>query len=74
MINGEIDLSIGAVYLISPFIFYKLATNGVPLVPAVILSLLISGLIGFDQRLLRRRRWHLVVRGHASGCCSRSTA
>ena len=25
MINGEIDLSIGAVYLITPFLFYKLA-------------------------------------------------
>jgi len=46
MINGEIDLSIGAVYLITPFFFYKLATNGVPLVPAVILSLIGSGLIG----------------------------
>jgi simple sugar transport system permease protein len=47
MINGEIDLSIGAVYLITPFLFYKLATAGVPLVPAVIVSLLGSGLIGF---------------------------
>jgi simple sugar transport system permease protein len=47
MINGEIDLSIGAVYLITPFLYYKLATAGVPLVPAVILSLLGSGLIGF---------------------------
>ena len=47
MINGEIDLSIGAVYLISPFLFYKLFHAGVPLVPAVILSLLGSGLIGF---------------------------
>ena len=24
MVNGEIDLSIGAVYLFTPFIFYKL--------------------------------------------------
>jgi simple sugar transport system permease protein len=47
MINGEIDLSIGAVYLLSPFIFYKLFHAGVPLVPAVILSLLCSGLVGF---------------------------
>jgi simple sugar transport system permease protein len=47
MINGEIDLSIGAVYLLSPFIFYKLAQAGVPLVPAVILSLILSGVIGF---------------------------
>src|ERR1700735_4475530 len=27
MINGEIDLSIGAVYLITPFIFYKFSHN-----------------------------------------------
>jgi simple sugar transport system permease protein len=46
MINGEIDLSIGAVYLLSPFIFYKLAHAGVPLLPAVILSLVVSGLVG----------------------------
>jgi len=46
MINGEIDLSIGAVYLLSPFVFYKLAHAGVPLVPAVILSLLVSSLVG----------------------------
>ena len=32
MINGEIDLSIGAVYLLSPFVFYKLAHAGVPLI------------------------------------------
>src|ERR1700760_891700 len=33
MINGEIDLSVGAVYLFTPFIFYKLNTSvGLPLV------------------------------------------
>ncbi len=46
MINGEIDLSIGAVYLLSPFIFYKLSHAGVPLIPAVILSLITSGVVG----------------------------
>ncbi|HEX8714123.1 MAG TPA: hypothetical protein VF706_01025, partial [Solirubrobacteraceae bacterium] len=46
MINGEIDLSIGAVYLLSPFIFYELSKAGVPLVPAVILSLVASSVIG----------------------------
>ena len=47
MINGEIDLSIGAVYLITPFFYYKLANNaGLPLVPAVFIALLGSGLIG----------------------------
>jgi simple sugar transport system permease protein len=47
MINGEIDLSIGAVYLITPFLYYKLVINaGLPLVPAVILALIGSGIIG----------------------------
>src|SRR6476646_8846785 len=40
MINGEIDLSIGAVYLFTPFIFYKLNTSvGLPLVLAMIVAL-----------------------------------
>jgi simple sugar transport system permease protein len=46
MINGEIDLSIGAVYLITPFLYYKIFNAGVPLVPAVILSLVGSGVVG----------------------------
>jgi simple sugar transport system permease protein len=48
MINGEIDLSIGALYLFTPFIFYKMNQNvGLPLVPALIVALIVSGLIGF---------------------------
>lgn len=47
MINGEIDLSIGAVYLITPFLFDKLASAGSPLVPAVIVALLASAAVGF---------------------------
>ncbi len=47
MINGEIDLSIGAVYLFTPFIFYKLNANvGLPLVPAMIVALLVAMLVG----------------------------
>ena len=47
MINGEIDLSIGAVYLFTPFVFYKLnAEAGFGLIPALILSLVVSTLIG----------------------------
>ena len=33
MINGEIDLSIGAVYLFAPFIFYKLVGGRRPAGP-----------------------------------------
>jgi len=47
MINGEIDLSIGAVYLLTPFVFFKFTTAGVPLIPALILALLVGGLVGF---------------------------
>src|SRR3954451_7764647 len=39
MINGEIDLSIGAVYLFAPFIFSKIYDAGIPLMPALILAL-----------------------------------
>jgi simple sugar transport system permease protein len=39
MILGEIDLSIGATYLLAPFIYYKLATAGIPHVPCVLLAL-----------------------------------
>ncbi len=34
MILGEIDLSIGAMYLFAPIVFYKLSTAGIPLVPS----------------------------------------
>jgi simple sugar transport system permease protein len=46
MINGEIDLSIGAVYLFAPFMFYEVANGGVPLIPALIIAMLACMLIG----------------------------
>src|SRR6476620_1093651 len=47
MINGEIDLSIGAVYLFTPFVFYKLnAEAGFALIPALIVSLIVATLVG----------------------------
>ena len=53
MINGEIDLSIGAVYLFTPFIFYKLSANvGLPLIPAMIGALIVSCLIGLFNGLV----------------------
>jgi simple sugar transport system permease protein len=52
MINGEIDLSIGAVYLFTPFVFYKMNQNvGLPLVPAMVVSLLVATLIGMFNGL-----------------------
>ncbi len=47
MILGEIDLSIGAMYLFAPFLFYKLNTAGIPLVPSVVLALLVCMAVGF---------------------------
>jgi simple sugar transport system permease protein len=47
MINGEIDLSIGGVLLLSPFIFEKLAHSaGFAIVPALIITALVCMLIG----------------------------
>src|SRR5277367_7087450 len=46
MILGEIDLSIGAMYLFAPFVFYKFSTAGIPLFPCVILALLCCMVVG----------------------------
>src|SRR6266567_990566 len=42
MTLGEIDLSIGAMYLITPVAFWKLTQAGIPLVPSVVLALVIA--------------------------------
>jgi simple sugar transport system permease protein len=47
MILGEIDLSIGAMYLFAPILFYKLDTSlGFGLVPGVIVTLLLCMVVG----------------------------
>lgn len=46
MILGEIDLSIGAMYMFAPIVFYKLDTAGLGLVPSLILSLLVCMVVG----------------------------
>jgi simple sugar transport system permease protein len=46
MINGEIDLSIGAVYLFSPFLFFYVHNAGIPLLPAVIIALIACMVVG----------------------------
>src|SRR5207247_9015132 len=46
MINGEIDLSIGAVYLFAPFIFYEINNAGLPLIPSLILALIACMVVG----------------------------
>jgi simple sugar transport system permease protein len=46
MVAGEIDLSIGSVYLFAPFMFYEFNQWGLPLIPCLIGSLLVSALVG----------------------------
>jgi simple sugar transport system permease protein len=46
MINGEIDLSIGAVYLFAPFAFYEVYDKGVPLIPSLVVAVLLCMLVG----------------------------
>jgi simple sugar transport system permease protein len=47
MILGEIDLSIGAMYLFAPYLFYKFSTSvGLPLVPAVLVALIACMAVG----------------------------
>jgi simple sugar transport system permease protein len=46
MILGEIDLSIGAMYLFSPFLLYEIHNGGVPILPAVILTLIAAMILG----------------------------
>jgi simple sugar transport system permease protein len=46
MVAGEIDLSIGSVYLFSPFMFYQFSEAGLPLVVDLILALLCCALVG----------------------------
>jgi simple sugar transport system permease protein len=46
MTLGEIDLSIGALWLFTPFVYWKLTEAGLPLVPAVILALIAAMALG----------------------------
>jgi simple sugar transport system permease protein len=46
MINGEIDLSIGAVYLFTPFLFYEINNWELPLIPSLVLALVGAMIVG----------------------------
>jgi simple sugar transport system permease protein len=52
MINGEIDLSIGGVYLFTPLMFYEFYHGGIPLLPSVILAIGVACAIGFINGFL----------------------
>ena len=46
LILGEVDLSIGGMYMFAPIVFYKLDTAGLGLVPSLILAVLICMVVG----------------------------
>jgi simple sugar transport system permease protein len=46
MILGEIDLSIGAMYMFAPIVFYKFNTAGLGLVASLVLALLVCMVVG----------------------------
>jgi simple sugar transport system permease protein len=52
MILGEIDLSIGATYLLAPLIYYKLAVAGLAPVLSVVLALVCCMVVGFANGFL----------------------
>ncbi len=47
MIGGEIDLSAGMIYALSPFVMYFAIQAGIPLIPSILIGLLASAAIGF---------------------------
>jgi simple sugar transport system permease protein len=46
MVSGEIDLSIGSVFLFSPFMFYEFNQAGIPLVGCLVCALLCCAVVG----------------------------
>ncbi len=47
LICGEIDLSVGQVFALSPFIMYFMIQDGIPLVFSIVIALICSAMIGF---------------------------
>jgi simple sugar transport system permease protein len=52
MIAGEIDLSIGSVFLFAPYMFYQFNQWGLPLVPCLIFALLCAAAVGVVNGVL----------------------
>ena len=46
LICGEVDLSVGQVYALSPFVMYYVHEAGVPFLPAIVVGLLPAAVIG----------------------------
>lgn len=53
LVSGEIDLSVGNVYTLAPFLMhYAVDFWGVPVIPSILLALLLSALIGLVNGLV----------------------
>lgn len=52
MVAGEIDLSIGSVYLFAPFMFYEFHGAGLGLVACLICALIVSSFVGLLNGLI----------------------
>ena len=69
MINGEIDLSIGAVYLFAPFMFHEFHVAGLPLLAALALALAMCVLVGLVNGFFTTVSAS-TRSSRRSGCCS----
>jgi simple sugar transport system permease protein len=52
LISGEVDLSVGQVYALAPFVMYYAQRAGVPFVPAIALGLIPAAIIGIINGLI----------------------
>jgi simple sugar transport system permease protein len=53
LVSGEIDLSVGMVFALAPFLMHFAADlYGIPPIPAILLSLVLAGLIGLGNGLI----------------------
>src|SRR6202011_1196816 len=52
LISGEVDLSVGQVYALSPFLMYYAQRAGVPFVPAIVVGLIPAAIIGIINGLI----------------------
>ena len=52
LISGEVDLSVGQVYALAPFVMYYAQRAGVPFVPAIAMGLIPAAIIGIINGLI----------------------
>jgi simple sugar transport system permease protein len=52
LISGEVDLSVGQVYALSPFVMYYAQQAGFPFVAAILLGLIVAAIVGVINGLL----------------------